>query len=51
MANKGTKMYLKMQIAKATALNKKEKEKYYQELGKYDVSTLRKILKFKRLIK
>ena len=48
---KGTKMALKSQICRATGLSKKDKEKYYDELGKYDVSTLKKILKFKRLVK
>jgi len=48
---KGTKMALKYQICKATGLTLQEKRKYYDELQKYDVTTLRKILKFKRLIK
>jgi len=48
---RGRKMALKYQICKATGLSKKDKEKYYDELQKYDIATLRKILKFKRLVK
>lgn len=40
----GKKMYLKTKICQATHLNKDDKRKYYTELGKYDTSTLRKIL-------
>ena len=48
---RGRKMALKGQICRATGLTLKEKRKYYDELEKYDVATLRKILKFKRLVK
>ena len=47
---KGTKMALKGQIVRATKLNEKDKKKYYEELSKYDISTLRKILKFRKFV-
>ena len=50
MAN-GRKMALREQIVRATGMSRKDKEKYFEELNKYDMPTLRKILKFKRLVK
>lgn len=51
MVTPNRKMSLKYQIVRATKLTEKERSKYYKELEKYDLPTLRKILKFKRLIK
>ena len=48
---RGKKMVLKTRIVNATKLNKKDKEKYYEELKKYDMVTLKKILKFRRFVK
>jgi len=48
---RGRKMALREQIVRATGMSKNDKSKYFEELQKYDVATLRKILKFKRLIK
>jgi len=48
----GSKMVLKKRIVEATKLRTlAEKEKYYKELGKYDLTTLRKIIKFRNLVK